>query len=123
MSPLTKRLWMLRPWILQNQQLPQWCERERGDFGFARMRAMLVLFSAKMGGGGRRESLQKISGEFWVDFDEFSGRVVGIGLRKVWPNLIVRWPDLVVRWLRLLLLWRLEEERKIVMVCGGDEDG
>ncbi|KAG5613745.1 hypothetical protein H5410_013569 [Solanum commersonii] len=24
---------------------------------------------------------------------------------------------------RLLLLWRLEEERKIVMVCGGDEDG
>ncbi|KAG5621131.1 hypothetical protein H5410_006349 [Solanum commersonii] len=24
---------------------------------------------------------------------------------------------------RLLLLWRLEEERKRVMVCGGDEDG
>ncbi|KAG5587487.1 hypothetical protein H5410_047921 [Solanum commersonii] len=24
---------------------------------------------------------------------------------------------------RLLLLWRLEEERKIVMVCGGNEDG
>ncbi|KAH0636034.1 hypothetical protein KY285_035736 [Solanum tuberosum] len=38
----------------------QWGKRERGDSGpfFARMRAMLVLFSARMGGGGRRGSLQ-----------------------------------------------------------------
>ncbi|WMV29312.1 hypothetical protein MTR67_022697 [Solanum verrucosum] len=44
-------------------------------------------------------------------------------LRKVWPALVVWWPDLIVRWLRPLLMWRLKEERKIVMVCDGDEDG
>ncbi|KAH0687573.1 hypothetical protein KY290_019180 [Solanum tuberosum] len=29
----------------------------------------------------------------------------------------------LVWWLRLLVLWRLDEERKMVMMCAGDEGG